>query len=61
VKRYVLPAIAHGETASYALSEREAGSDTAAMKTRAQLDGDHWVLNGTKTWITNAASQRGTR
>jgi alkylation response protein AidB-like acyl-CoA dehydrogenase len=54
IKQYVLPAIAGGETASYALSEREAGSDTAAMKTRARLDGDHWVLNGTKCWITNA-------
>ncbi|HEX4723533.1 MAG TPA: acyl-CoA dehydrogenase family protein [Pseudonocardiaceae bacterium] len=54
LKRQVLPAIARGEMASYALSEREAGSDTAAMKTRARLDGDHWVLNGTKCWITNA-------
>ena len=40
--------------ASYALSEREAGSDTASMRTQARLDGDHWVLNGTKCWITNA-------
>ena len=39
---------------SYGLSEREAGSDAAAMKTRARLDGDTWVLNGTKAWITNA-------
>ena len=39
---------------SYALSEREAGSDAASMRTRAVLDGDHWVLNGTKCWITNA-------
>ena len=54
LKQQVLPAIARGEMASYALSEREAGSDTAAMKTRARLDGDHWILNGTKTWITNA-------
>jgi alkylation response protein AidB-like acyl-CoA dehydrogenase len=54
LKRQVLPAIARGEMASYALSEREAGSDTASMKTRARLDGDHWVLNGTKAWITNA-------
>jgi alkylation response protein AidB-like acyl-CoA dehydrogenase len=38
---------------SYALSEREAGSDAAAMRTRARIDGDHWVLNGTKCWITN--------
>jgi alkylation response protein AidB-like acyl-CoA dehydrogenase len=54
LKRQVLPKIAAGEMASYALSEREAGSDTASMRTRARLDGDHWVLNGTKAWITNA-------
>ncbi|MDQ7808327.1 acyl-CoA dehydrogenase family protein [Amycolatopsis sp. A133] len=55
VKKLVLPSIASGEaSASYALSEREAGSDTASMRTRARLDGDHWVLNGTKAWITNA-------
>ena len=55
LKRQVLPSIARGEAmASYALSEREAGSDTASMKTRARLDGDQWVLNGTKCWITNA-------
>ncbi|MEU7528935.1 acyl-CoA dehydrogenase [Saccharothrix sp. NPDC042600] len=55
LKRQVLPSIAAGEAmASYALSEREAGSDTASMRTRARLDGDHWVLNGTKCWITNA-------
>ncbi|MEV4645797.1 acyl-CoA dehydrogenase [Saccharopolyspora sp. NPDC049357] len=54
LKKQVLPAIAGGETtASYALSEREAGSDAAAMKTRARLDGDNWVLNGSKCWITN--------
>ncbi len=55
LKRQVLPSLASGEAMiSYALSEREAGSDTAAMRTRARLDGDHWVLDGTKTWITNA-------
>ena len=54
LKKQVLPAIAAGEMASYALSEREAGSDTASMRTRARLDGSHWVLNGTKCWITNA-------
>ncbi|TDD81066.1 acyl-CoA dehydrogenase [Saccharopolyspora karakumensis] len=54
LKKQVLPSIAGGETtASYALSEREAGSDAAAMKTRARLDGDNWVLNGSKCWITN--------
>ncbi|GLY68375.1 acyl-CoA dehydrogenase [Amycolatopsis taiwanensis] len=55
LKKLVLPSIATGETlASYALSEREAGSDTASMRTRAVRDGDSWVLNGTKCWITNA-------
>ncbi|SNQ46876.1 acyl-CoA dehydrogenase [Frankia canadensis] len=55
LKRLVLPSVASGEaTISYALSEREAGSDTASMRTRARLDGDHWVLDGTKAWITNA-------
>jgi alkylation response protein AidB-like acyl-CoA dehydrogenase len=55
LKQQVLPPVARGEAMfSYALSEREAGSDAAAMKTRAVRDGDHWVLNGTKCWITNA-------
>ncbi|MDN3355471.1 acyl-CoA dehydrogenase [Actinomadura sp. DC4] len=53
-KRYLSP-VARGEAMfSYALSEPDAGSDAAAMRTRAVRDGDHWVLNGTKRWITNA-------
>jgi alkylation response protein AidB-like acyl-CoA dehydrogenase len=55
LKQQVLPQVASGEAMfSYALSEREAGSDAAAMRTRAVRDGDSWVLNGTKCWITNA-------
>jgi alkylation response protein AidB-like acyl-CoA dehydrogenase len=54
LKKQVLPSIAAGEAvASYALSEREAGSDAAAMRTRARRDGDGWVLNGAKCWISN--------
>jgi alkylation response protein AidB-like acyl-CoA dehydrogenase len=50
-----LPAVARGEALfSYALSEAGAGSDAAAMKTRAVRHGDEWVLNGTKMWISNA-------
>lgn len=54
VKQAYLPRLARGEGFSYGLSEREAGSDTAGMKTRAVRDGDGWVLNGVKTWITNS-------
>ena len=55
LKQRYLPPVARGEAMfSYALSEAGAGSDAAAMKTRAVRDGDWWVLNGTKMWITNA-------
>jgi alkylation response protein AidB-like acyl-CoA dehydrogenase len=53
LKQKVLPDLVGGALASYALSEREAGSDAAAMRTRAKADGDDWILNGTKCWITN--------
>lgn len=53
LKAKVLGDIAEGKMASYALSEREAGSDAASMKTRATADGDNWILNGGKCWITN--------
>ncbi|MCX8562605.1 acyl-CoA dehydrogenase [Mycolicibacterium mucogenicum] len=53
LKRRVLPDLVDGALASYALSEREAGSDAAAMRTRAKADGDDWILNGAKAWITN--------
>jgi alkylation response protein AidB-like acyl-CoA dehydrogenase len=53
LKKKVLSEIADGKMASYALSEREAGSDAAAMRTRAKADGDDWIINGSKCWITN--------
>ena len=54
LKKQVLPSVADGTAlASYALSEREAGSDAGSMRTRAKADGDDWILNGTKCWITN--------
>jgi alkylation response protein AidB-like acyl-CoA dehydrogenase len=54
LKKQVLPSLADdGLMASYALSERGAGSDAAAMRTRAKADGDSWILNGSKAWITN--------
>jgi alkylation response protein AidB-like acyl-CoA dehydrogenase len=55
LKQRYLPPLARGESLfSYGLSEREAGSDTASMRCRARRDGDDWVLNGHKAWITNA-------
>lgn len=51
-----LPPVAQGSALfSYALSEREAGSDTASMSCSAVEDGDAFVLNGHKAWITNAS------
>jgi alkylation response protein AidB-like acyl-CoA dehydrogenase len=50
-----LPKCASGEwSPAFCLSEPEAGSDPAAMRTHAVQDGDAWVINGTKNWITNA-------
>jgi alkylation response protein AidB-like acyl-CoA dehydrogenase len=54
-KRKWLPRLATGEISpAFALSEPEAGSDPAAMRTTAVRDGDDWVINGQKNWITNA-------
>jgi alkylation response protein AidB-like acyl-CoA dehydrogenase len=55
LKQRYLPPVARGEAMfSYCLSEPEAGSDAAAMTTRATSDNDHYVINGAKRWITNA-------
>ena len=55
LKKHYLGALARGEGGfSYCLSEPDAGSDAVAMKAKAVRDGDHWVLNGVKRWITNA-------
>src|SRR5215217_2421630 len=55
LKKHYLGALARGEGGfSYCLSEPDAGSDAVAMKTKATRDGDFWVLNGVKRWITNA-------
>ena len=54
LKERYLPRVASGEwIAAFALSEPEAGSDVAGMSAAARLDGTHYVLDGTKTWISN--------
>jgi acyl-CoA dehydrogenase len=54
-RRAWLPRVAKGEAIpAFALSESEAGSDVAAMSTTARRDGDGWVIDGEKTWISNA-------
>ncbi len=54
LRAHYLPRVAQGEAiAAFALSEPDAGSDVAALACSARLDGDHYVLNGEKTWISN--------
>jgi len=53
-KKKYLTQLAAGKGFSYCLSESEAGSDAAAMKTKAVKDGDSWVISGSKKWISNA-------
>lgn len=53
-KAKYLPGIAAGKTlAAFAITEAEAGSDAGNIRTSAEKDGDHYILNGTKQWITN--------
>ncbi|MEV0118068.1 acyl-CoA dehydrogenase [Streptomyces sp. NPDC050844] len=53
-KKYMSPLAKGDGMFSYCLSEPDAGSDAAGMKTKAVRDGDDWILNGVKRWITNA-------
>lgn len=55
LKQKYMPALTSGEKiAAFALTEQGAGSDAFNLKTKAELDGDEWVINGEKMWITNA-------
>jgi acyl-CoA dehydrogenase len=57
-KRFLIPLCESGKTASFGLTEREAGSDAAGVKTKAVRKGDEYVLNGQKCFITNASFAR---
>jgi len=52
--KYLPPVLSGERTFSIAMSEPQSGSDAAAARTRAVLEGDHWVINGNKTWISGA-------
>jgi alkylation response protein AidB-like acyl-CoA dehydrogenase len=58
LRREALPLLAAGAIGGFCLTEPGSGSDAGAMKTTAVRDGDHWVLNGEKAWITNAKVAR---
>jgi len=58
IKRRVLPELAAGALGAFGLTEPGAGSDVAGMRTAARRDGDSWVLDGEKAWITNAGFAR---
>ncbi len=55
-QKYLVPAIRGEHVAAIAVTEPGAGSDVAGIRTRAVRDGDHWVINGSKMYITNAAT-----
>jgi citronellyl-CoA dehydrogenase len=55
-EQYLVPAIRGEQVAAIAVTEPSAGSDVAGIKTRAVRDGDHWVVNGSKMFITNTAN-----
>ena len=52
-QEYLVPALTGAQVAAIAVTEPDAGSDVAAIRTRAVRDGDEWVINGTKLYITN--------
>lgn len=57
LKKKYLPMLASGEKiGAYALTEPNSGSDAASMKTTCRLEGDHWILDGQKNWITNSTA-----
>lgn len=61
-KQHYLPKLASGELlSSFCLTEPDSGSDAASLKTTAVRDGDHYVINGTKRFITNAPTPGSTR
>lgn len=55
-RRFLVPAIAGESVGAIAVTEPDAGSDVSAIKTRAVRDGDDWIINGSKIYITNAAN-----
>jgi butyryl-CoA dehydrogenase/short/branched chain acyl-CoA dehydrogenase len=55
LKKKYLPQLAAGRVGAYALSEAGSGSDAFALAARAEQDGDDWILNGPKLWVTNGA------
>lgn len=52
-QKYLVPLAKGEKIGAFCLTEAQAGSDSFNVKTRAELDGDHWVINGEKLWITN--------
>jgi acyl-CoA dehydrogenase len=61
-KRHYLPKLAAGEiTGAFALTEPDIGSDAASLRMSARRDGDHYILNGTKRFITNAPEAASSR
>ncbi len=55
-KKYLIPLASGKKLGAYSLSEPHAGSDPAAIKCRAQREGDYYIINGTKNWVTNGVN-----